>query len=173
MKIYIIQKSGVYDYEQFAIIEYITTDFEEAKNEYEKMKKTEFEHFKKYDNTREWSYNENKDNTMIEFYLDGYSMDDSSKIEIVEKVLDTEKYIEFEETELIDRYKDYIKDIEPNSNVTYKEFANAYISSVIIEDKHIKLKKDRVTKLCKNCGKMTEIDKNGGYCEHCNNWIDI
>ena len=97
MKIYIIQKSGVYDYEQFAIIEYVTTDFEEAKNEYEKMKKTEFEHFKKYDNTREWSYNENKDNTMIEFYLDGYSMDDSSKIEIVEKVLDTEKYIEFEE----------------------------------------------------------------------------
>lgn len=84
------------------------------------------------------------------------------------------EYMDFEEIEeydLIDRYKDYVESIEPGTDTTYKEFANAYINSVMVEDKPLKLVKDRIIEYCDNCGQETEIDRNGGYCEHCNKWL--
>ena len=80
-------------------------------------------------------------------------------------------FVEIEEYDLIDRYKDYVEGVDPGTDTTYKEFANAYINSVIVEDKPLKLVTDRITEWCDNCCQETEIDRNGGYCEHCNKWL--
>lgn len=80
-------------------------------------------------------------------------------------------FVEIEESDLIERYQDYVKYVEPNSNEIYKDFANSYINSVMVEDKHLKLITDRIVEYCDNCGQETEIDRNGGYCEHCNKWL--
>lgn len=84
MKVFILQKIGVYDYEQFSSVELVTNDCKKAKMKYEELKKNEIKRFKNiYGDTREWIVDENNDNTMIDIYLEGYSMDDSVKIEIV------------------------------------------------------------------------------------------
>lgn len=81
------------------------------------------------------------------------------------------EYIDFEEKELINRYNEYITEIEHNSKLSYKDFVDGYINFVIVDGKHLKLVKDRITEYCGICGQETEIDRNGGYCEHCNSWV--
>lgn len=84
MKVFILQKIGVYDYEQFSSVKIVTSDEKKVKMKYEELKKNEIKRFKNiYGDTREWIVDENNDNTMIDIYLEGYSMDDSVKIEIV------------------------------------------------------------------------------------------
>ena len=46
MKVFILQKIGVYDYEVFSSIELVTTDEKEVKAKYEELKNKEIEHFK-------------------------------------------------------------------------------------------------------------------------------
>ena len=81
------------------------------------------------------------------------------------------EYMDFEEKELINKYNEYITEIDPNSKLSYKDFADGYINFVIVDGKHLKLVKDRIIEYCDNCGQETEIDRNGGYCEHCNKWL--
>lgn len=88
MKVFILQKFGVYDYEVFSSIELVTTDEKKVKAKYEELKNKEIEHFKNnYENGENWEVEENKDKTMVDIYLEGYSMDDSVKVEIVETEL--------------------------------------------------------------------------------------
>lgn len=53
-------------------------------------------------------------------------------------------FVEIEEFDLIDRYKDYVESVDPGTDTSYKEFANAYINSVMVEDKPLKLVTDRI-----------------------------
>lgn len=64
-----------------------------------------------------------------------------------------------------------LQKLTPNSKLSYKDFADGYINFVIVDGKHLKLVKDRIIEYCGNCGQETEIDRNGGYCEHCNSWL--
>lgn len=64
-----------------------------------------------------------------------------------------------------------LQKLTPNSKLSYKDFADGYINFVIADGKHLKLVKDRIIEYCDNCGQETEIDRNGGYCEHCNSWL--
>lgn len=84
MKVFILQKIGVYDYEQFSSVELVTSDEKKVKAKYEELKNKEIQRFKNnYEDGENWKVEENKDKTMVDIYLEGYSMDDSVKIEIV------------------------------------------------------------------------------------------
>ena len=88
MKVFILQKIGVYDYEQFSSVEIVTSDEKKVKAKYEELKNKEIQRFKNnYEDEENWKVEENKDKTMVDIYLEGYSMDDSVKIEIVETEL--------------------------------------------------------------------------------------
>ena len=84
MKVFILQKIGVYDYEQFSSVEIVTSDEKKVKAKYEELKNKEIQRFKNnYEDGENWKVEENKDKTMVDIYLEGYSVDDSVKIEIV------------------------------------------------------------------------------------------
>lgn len=85
---YVILKTSIFNYELFTNVEIVTNDCKKAKMKYEELKKAEIKRFKNiYGDTREWIVDENNDNTMVDIYLEGYSVDDSVKIEIVETEL--------------------------------------------------------------------------------------
>lgn len=77
--------------------------------------------------------------------------------------------MEIKENELINLYIEY-KNLTKN-NVTYDEFKNGYLKTVKIQSKPLNLIKNDIVEYCGNCGQETNININGGYCEHCNIWL--
>lgn len=85
MKVYILLESGIFDYEQYTDILLVTTNIEKVKVEYEKAKQRLIEHFDDDYENEDIIKNEFTDKTQFEIHLEGYAVDDSKKIEIIEK----------------------------------------------------------------------------------------
>lgn len=83
-KVYLLVEHGIYDYLDYVDILKISKDKEKIEQEFEKRKVELEEYFEK-------EYGENEEiatevlENKFEIYLDGYAVDDSKTLEIIEK----------------------------------------------------------------------------------------